>query len=79
MSVNIKPQFLKTENASIYFDIHIDILKNGKRDNTFKLDIHYVQPRKKLLRWNIKELEKWFYNKSTDSVSEISMIDNILK
>jgi hypothetical protein len=70
-------KFFTTENAAHYFDISSDILKNAKRENIFKLDIHYVQPRKKLLRWNIEELEKWFYGKSTDSVSE--MIDNILK
>jgi len=75
----IKAKFLKTENASTYFDIGIDVLKNGKKDNTFKKDIHYVQPRKQLLRWNIKELENWFYNKSTDSVSEVYIIDNLLK
>lgn len=72
-------KFFKTENAALYFDISPDVLKNGKKDNIFKLDIHYVQPRKKLLRWDIKELENWFYNKSTDSVSEIIMIDNLLK
>lgn len=72
-------KFFKTENAAAYFDISTDVLKNGKRDNIFKLDIHYVQPKKQLLRWDIKELENWFYNKSTDSVSEINMIDNLLK
>ena len=75
----MKQKFFKTENAAIYFDISPDILKSGKRDNIFKIDIHYVQPRTQLLRWNIQELEKWFYNNSTDTVSEIKMVDNLLK
>ncbi len=75
----MKQRFLRTEMAAKYFDISIDTLKNGKKDNTFKLDIHYVQPQKKLLRWNMQELENWFYNKSTDTVSEINLIDNLLK
>ena len=75
----MEQKFFTTQNAALYFDISTDILKNGKRDNIFQLDIHYVQPRKQLLRWNIQELEKWFYNKSTDSVSKNSIIDNLLK
>jgi len=74
---NIK-KFVKTEIAAYYFDISIELLKKMKKNNTFKLNTHYVQPTQQLLRWNLKELEKWFYRDSIDTVDKL-LIENILK
>ena len=80
MSINSIKKFYKTENAAEYFSISTDILKSGKRDGTFVLGLHFVQPRMQLLRWNIEELENWFYcNKIVVERKNSILVDNLLK
>jgi len=37
---------------------------NNKQNGTFLNGIHYIQPSKKLLRWNVLEIEKFFGSKT---------------
>lgn len=60
MMIEVNNRYMSSSNISIYFDISTDFLIARKNDGTFRLGIHYVQPSKKMLRWNIEELEKWF-------------------
>jgi len=48
---------------------------NRKKKNKFLKNVHYVQPEKSLLRWNIDELEKWFMC-GEESVNNIDYNNN---